>query len=128
MPNIRQRVTLPAKPHDVFEAFMDSKKHSKFTGGPAKISRAVGGKFSVFGGYATGETRELVKDKKIVQTWRAEDFPAKHVSKITLTLKRVPGGTLVSFFHSNVPAKTVKGITQGWKTYYWEPMKKMFGA
>jgi len=29
---------------------MDSKKHSKFTGSKAKISREIGGKYSIFEG------------------------------------------------------------------------------
>jgi len=32
-------------------------------------------------------------------------------------LKRVPTGTQINFYHSNVPAKAVKSITDGWKTF-----------
>ena len=70
---IRQTVAFKATPHEVFEALMDSKKHSEFTGGKAKISRNVSGKFTAYDGYAEGTNLELVKDKKIVQTWRASD-------------------------------------------------------
>lgn len=70
---ISQSVTLKASPHDVYEALMDSKKHAKFTGGKASISREVGGKFSAFNGYAEGINLQLVPDKKIVQSWRASD-------------------------------------------------------
>ena len=45
--SIRQTVTFKASPHAIYEALMDSKKHSEFTGGEAKISRKIGGKFSI---------------------------------------------------------------------------------
>src|SRR6266498_3601 len=48
---IRQSVTFNVVPHEVFEALMDSKKHAKFTGAPAKISRKIGGKFMAHGDY-----------------------------------------------------------------------------
>src|SRR3970282_1199478 len=44
------------------------------TGDTARINRRVGGTFSVFGGYATGKTLRLEKDKVIVQAWRSTDF------------------------------------------------------
>ena len=67
---LRQTVTFRASPHAVFEALMDAKKHAAFTGGAARISRKVGGAFSVFDNYATGKNVELVKDKRIVQEGR----------------------------------------------------------
>ena len=40
---IRQSVTFKATPHAVYEALMDSRKHARFTGDAASISRKVGG-------------------------------------------------------------------------------------
>ncbi len=51
---IRQRVTFKASAHDVFDALMDSEKHSRFTASQAEISREVGGKIMAFDGYITG--------------------------------------------------------------------------
>jgi uncharacterized protein YndB with AHSA1/START domain len=65
---IRQIITLDASPHDVYEMLMDEKKHARFTGGVAQISRDVGGGFVTNSGYSTGTTKELVQDTKIVQT------------------------------------------------------------
>src|SRR5579872_656152 len=93
---IRQSVTFDAKPHDVFEALMDSKKHAKFTGSPAKISRKVGGKFTAYGDYMEGENLEIVPDKKIVQSWRSNDLPKNVVTKTTYTFKQEKGKTKLS--------------------------------
>ncbi len=64
MKTIQQAVILKVSPHEVYEALMDSRKHSKFTGEEASISREVGGKFSAYGDYITGVNLELVPDKK----------------------------------------------------------------
>jgi uncharacterized protein YndB with AHSA1/START domain len=123
---IRQSVILKASPHDVYDALMDSKKHARFTGGKATISREVGGKFSAFDGYAEGINLELVPDKKIVQTWRAEDWAEGQESKVTFALAKVQGGTRLTFTQSGVPEEQFDDVSQGWKDYYWEPMKEMF--
>ena len=73
---VKQTVTFKAQRHEVYEALMDSKKHAKFTGDKATISRKVGGKFSVFDGYGEGTNIELIPDSKIVQNWRAGDCRA----------------------------------------------------
>ena len=122
---IRQTVTIKASPHDVYEALMDSKKHAEFTGGAAKISRKVGGKFSAYDGYAEGENLELVPDEKIVQTWRANDWPEGQFSKVTFALVKAAGGTRLTFTQTGVPEDQYEDVSGGWRDYYWAPMKEM---
>ena len=123
--SIRQTATFKASPHEVFEALMDSRKHSKFTGGEAKISRKVGGKFTVWGGEVSGTNLELAPDKKIVQSWRLSDWPEEHHSKATFSLREVDGGTRLTFTQTGVPAESYEDVSQGWRDYYWKPMKKL---
>jgi uncharacterized protein YndB with AHSA1/START domain len=120
---IRQTVTLPATPSAVYTALMDPKQHAAFTGDKAVISAKVGAAFSVFGGYASGKNLELVPGKRIVQTWRADDWPTGKESKVTFGLAPVKGGTKLTFVQTGVPAQFVADIKQGWIDYYWEPMK-----
>ncbi len=122
--NISQTVTFNAKPHDVFEILMDSKKHSELAGDTAKISRKVNGKFTV-GDYIEGTNLEIIPDEKIVQTWRYNDWPEDHYSKATFSFRRVDGKTKMTFTQTGVPAKFYEDIKQGWIDYYWEPMKEM---
>jgi activator of HSP90 ATPase len=122
---IRQSVTIKASPHDVYEALMDSKKHAKFTGGKASISREVGGKFTAYDDYAEGVNLELAPDKKIVQSWRASDWPEGHYSKVTFSLAKTEGGTRLSFTQTDVPEELYDDVAQGWRDYYWAPMKEM---
>jgi activator of HSP90 ATPase len=122
---IRQSVTFKVSPHQVYEALMDSKVHSKFTGGKATISRKVGGKFTAYDGYAEGVNLELVPDKKIVQTWRASDWPTDHYSKVTFDIKEVNDGSRLTFTQTGVPEEQYEDVSQGWRDYYWAPMKQL---
>lgn len=122
---LKQKVIFDCAPQEFYDAFMDPKKHAEFTGGKATISQKVGGKFSVWDGYASGENLELVPGKKIVQTWRASDWPEGLYSKITLELENQKDKTLLKFTHEGIPAENFEEIKQGWIDYYWTPMKKM---
>lgn len=122
---IRQSVTIKTSPRQVYAALMDSKKHGKFTGGKAVISRKVGGKFSVFDGYAEGVNLHLAPDRKIVQTWRASDWPKGHYSRATFALKKAASGTRLTFTQSGVPDRHYAAIKQGWIDFYWTPLKAM---
>lgn len=123
---IRQTVTLKTTPHAVYEALMDSRRHAKFSGAGARISRKVGGKFSVFDGYATGVNLALERDRKIVQTWRAEDWPAGLYSTVTFALARAGGGTRLIFTQAGVPDEQVTAVRQGWIDFYWTPLRGLF--
>ena len=122
---IRQSATFKASPHDVYEALMDPVKHAGFTGSAVNMSRRVGYKFSVYGGEIEGVNLDLVPDQKIVQSWRYGNWPAGHYSRVTFLLKEVPGGTRLIFTQSGVPEQFYDDICQGWRDYYWGPMKEM---
>ena len=125
---VRQSVTFSASPHEVYEVLMDSKKHSQLTGSEVGIERKIGSKFSVYDGDIQGVNLELVPDQKIVQSWRYSDWPKGHYSKATFSLKQVPGGTRLTFTQTGVPEKFFDDIKQGWKDYYWRPMKEMLNT
>jgi activator of HSP90 ATPase len=122
---IKQTVTFKASPHEVYEALMDSKKHTAFSGDVAKLSRVVGGDISAYGGYITGKNLELVPDQKIVQSWRAMDWADGYFSTVTFELKPIPEGTRLDFTHADLPEGTEDEFTQGWIENYWGPMKAM---
>ncbi len=104
---------------------MDSRKHAKFTGEKASISRKIGGKFTAYAEYINGINLNLVQDKTIVQSWRGNDWPEGHYSKVTFSLEKVKRGTRLIFKQSGVPEEHYKDIKQGWRDYYWKPMREM---
>jgi len=121
--NLRHRVHVQAKPSAVYDALMDSRKHSAFTGAPAQISRSVGGRFSAHGRHLEGVNVDLTKNKRIVQAWRAANWPKGHYSIVTFALTPSRGGTVVDFTHVGIPAQRLRSIDWGWKNYYWKPLK-----
>ncbi len=120
---IHQTIIFKVSPHEVYEALMDSKKHAAFSGGKARISRKVGGAIMAYDDYITGKNVELIPDLKIVQTWRAVDWPEGYYSRVVFLFTAVPEGTRLDFTHTDVPEGTEEEFTQGWIDNYWEPMK-----
>lgn len=120
---IRQSVTIQAKPQQVYEALLDSRKHAAFTGSPARVVRKEGGRFTAYGTSLSGFNLQLTKDQEIVQAWRADDWPAGHYSVATFRLTPVRGATRLDFLQIGVPDRHFKGIRQGWIDYYWKPLK-----
>ena len=110
---------------DLYDLYMNSKKHALATGAPAKLSSKVGGKYSVHSGYIHGQNLQLVKNKLIVQSWRAEGWNKADVdSTFILNFEIKEGDVLLHMVHANIPDKEVMGITKGWHDHYWEPWKK----
>lgn len=120
---IEQTVFFDASPHALYEAMMDSAQHAAFTNSPAHISREVGGAFMAYAGYITGTNEELLPDQKIVQRWRAMDWPEDDFSLVTFLFTAQEGGTRLDFKHSDVPEGTEEEYGQGWIDNYWEPLK-----
>jgi uncharacterized protein YndB with AHSA1/START domain len=121
---IRQTVIIGAVPKKVYEALIDGKRHAKFTGAKAAISRKAGGAFTCYGGYLSGFTLDLVPGKRIVQAWRVKGWPKGTFSIATFALARSRGGkTRVSFTQEAVPTSSVAHLTPGWHTHYWKPLR-----
>ena len=126
MKTIRQTVHISAKPQEVYEAFVDAKKHGEFTGAKVKFDAKVGGKFDIWGGELTGENVEFVKGKKIVQKWRASDWPEGHFSDLTINLESENDETRLVLVQEYVPDDKADEIDDGWHEYYWKPMNEYF--
>jgi activator of HSP90 ATPase len=123
---IHLSIIIKATPHEIYEALMDSEKHSAFTRSKAIISREVGGTNTAYDNYIAGRNVALTIDRKIVQDWRAVDWPEGHFSLVTFELSPIPEGTRIDFIQSNLPEGTEDEFTQGWTENYWEPMKAYF--
>jgi uncharacterized protein YndB with AHSA1/START domain len=120
---IEQRVFFEATPAEVYDALLDAKKHSEFTGSPATTNDEVGAEFEAWDGYISGKNLELVKDKRIVQEWETTAWPKGYPrSRLEFTLTPKKGGTELKMVHSKVPAEQVEEYTGGWYSAYWEPL------
>ena len=128
--SIRQTVTFAAEPKAVYDALMSSKEHAAFTHSNTKISPKVGGAFTTGDGYISGKNLELVPGKRIVQQWRGDEegWPEDHFSIATFSFKAVGKKTRLTFAQSGIPAEFADAIAQGWKDFYWEPLRAYLEA
>ena len=123
--SIEQKVAFCEEPDEVYELLMNSKKHSAFTGALAKLSSKPNGKFVTYDGYCHGYNIELERGKKIVQAWHFDEdgWDQEHFSICTFSFYKVATGTKLVFTQTGIPAHKAKALSEGWKAYYWEPMK-----
>jgi len=124
---VHQVVEFNAKPKDVYDAYLDSRRHARMTGAPAQMSKKEGGWFTA-GDYIVGYNLELVPGKRIVQAWRGKDWPEGAYSVLRLDLKAKGKGSRVTVEHVGIPDKFREGVDQGWVDFYWTPMKAYFDA
>jgi activator of HSP90 ATPase len=122
--NLSQRVTFKAPPKTVYEALVDPKIHATFTGETARMDPKVGGRFEHYGGSLSGVVLVLEPGRRIVLAWRSSGWPAGHYSIAQFELLRVAGGTRLKFDQYGIPAGDYQDIADGWKTYYWAPLKE----
>jgi hypothetical protein len=89
----------------------------------------VGGAFTAWDGYIDGVHVALDPGRRIVQTWRSDDFPADAAeSYLELLLEPAPGGSQVTLRHRELPAGQGPGVLAGWDEFYFTPMERYFAA
>ena len=110
---------------ELYELYMNAKKHSAATGTGTKISEKEGAKYSAGDDYITGKNLVLMKNKMIVQTWKAADWDKDEQDSIfILTFEQQGKNAVLNMVHANIPDKHADSIKKGWTTYYWNPWKE----
>ena len=113
----------------LYNTYINAKEHTKAIGIPVSIQAKEGAKFRTHDGYITGKNFQLVKDKLIVQSWRASEWSKSDPdSTFILSFEQKGKDGVVNMVHANVPDKHYAGIKDGWNTYYWKPWKKYFAS
>jgi activator of HSP90 ATPase len=116
---------LEANPEEVYDIFLDSKKHAEFTESDAEIDPSIGGKFTIMEGYITGKNLKLERGKKIVQEWKTSEWPKGYPpSTIDFSFIKKGVGTEVRFIQTAVPSSQADEYEKGWEQYYWTPLMK----
>src|SRR2546429_2864177 len=90
---IHQEIDFAARPQQLYEALLDSKQFTQFSGRAAEINREVGGAFSLFKGHIIGRNLELIPNQRIVQAWRVVTWPEGAYSIARFELKPQESGT-----------------------------------
>jgi uncharacterized protein YndB with AHSA1/START domain len=118
---------IPATPDEIYDAWIDSEKHSAMTESTATIDGTVGGSYTAGDDYIHATFTELEPGARIVQTWRSTDFPEDAGDSIVeVILTPVTNGTKVTINHSEIPEGQGKEYKKGWKEFYLDTMKAYF--
>ncbi|PIM97799.1 hypothetical protein CDL12_29728 [Handroanthus impetiginosus] len=120
---------------DLYEILMDENRWKGFSQSNARISKEVGGEFSIFDGSVTGKNLELQEGKLIVQQWRFGSWPDGIVSTVRLTFDEPESGvTVVKLTHVDVPeedrygnATVVENTERGWRDLIFHKIRAVFG-
>ncbi len=122
---ITQTALFQAQPLEVFNLLATSKGHKAFTGYPARITPKKGSNFSVYDYSLNGIVVKVVKNKQLTLSWQCEmkGWPKTHYSQVDFTLIKTKTGTKLSFKQTGVPSSCYADIRDGWKEYYWTPIK-----
>lgn len=111
-----------------FKAIIDEAEMAGYTGADTTISREVGGEISCWDGYISAMNLEIVKNKRIRQSWRASEWAEGHMSEVIFEFTEKDGGTELSFTHLNVPDEFGDAIDKGWYDNYWNLMIKYYSS
>jgi activator of HSP90 ATPase len=122
--SIHQEIDLKGTPQRVYEALLDSKQFTAFSGAPAEIHAEAGGTFSCFGGVIVGRNVELVPGRRIVQAWRSNGWSEGSYSIVKFELNQQGAGTRLVMDHRGFPDGLREHLEAGWKEHYWEPLSK----
>jgi activator of HSP90 ATPase len=122
---VSAKFPVPAK--IIYNAWLNSKQHTDMTGFESFVSSKVGGKFKAGDGYITGRNLDLVKDNRIIQTWRSSEFADSDLdSLLVVNLEDIRGGCKATIEHTQIPKGQGNAYKQGWIDYYLLPMKAYF--
>ncbi|KHN45421.1 Activator of 90 kDa heat shock protein ATPase like 1 [Glycine soja] len=120
---------------DLYEILMDENRWKGFTQSNARISKEVGGEFSIFDGSVTGTNLELQEAKLIVQRWRFGSWNDGVQSTVRLVFEEPEAGvTVVKLTHTDVPeedrygnATVVENTERGWRDLIFQRIRAVFG-
>jgi activator of HSP90 ATPase len=121
---LHQEVDFKAAPRRIYEALLDAKQFSAFSGAAAEIHREAGGAFSVFDGHIIGRNIELTANERIIQAWRVVTWDEGIYSIARFELKARGSGTHLIFDHTGFPEGKKEHLEAGWKMNYWEKLQK----
>jgi len=116
---------------ELYQTFTDPQRIAAFTRAAPKLFEGAkkGGKFEFFGGNVSGEYLELVEPTKIVQSWRLDQWPKGHFSRLEINFDQndVDNVTVMRVSWSGVPVGQEEVTKRNWGEYYVRSIKQTFG-
>jgi uncharacterized protein YndB with AHSA1/START domain len=124
MKQIEETYIIKASVGKVWQALTDAAVAERWGAGPAKFDLREGGKFSYWDGDIHGVNTKIVPNELLEQDWFGEDRPELSY-KVTFRLSSDGELTKVQLVHADVPDEEAKDFEDGWRDYYFDPIKKL---
>jgi len=122
---VEQTYRIQAPLAKVWQALTDAVVAEQWGAGPAKMNATEGGEFSYWDGDIHGVFTKLVPVKLVEQDWYGHDKPTK---KFVVTFTFKPDGDKATKIHltqTNVSDDELTDMAEGWRDYYFDPIKKL---
>lgn len=125
--NISLSFTFQASAQDLWDLFTHPRKVEQYTQSRTAIDAKEGGFFSFYDGAISGCYLELKPYTEMRFAWRLKDWKEGVNSQVTIKFVKAKEGTKMELFQTNVPSGDVDRTQEGWKRYYFERWKGIFG-
>lgn len=123
MIKIDQTYKIKAPIDAVWQALTDAAIIEKWGAAPAKMDPKAGGSFSLWGGDIHGTNTQVVPGKLLRQSWYGHDHPEREYD-VTFMFDGDDSQTTVRITHMAWDDDT-HSMGDGWRDYYFEPIKKL---
>jgi len=124
---IEMSVSFSARCSDIYDTLLDAQRVQAFTQSASNVTKELNRQYTLFGGSITVCNIELIPNEKIVQKWRAADWPTDHFSTVTITLRSEDSGTKLDLKQVDVPLNDSQRTETNWHNFYWQRIKMVFG-
>ncbi|KAG0492368.1 hypothetical protein HPP92_005766 [Vanilla planifolia] len=132
---IRMTERFSCRARDIYDILMDENRWKGFTQSNARISKSVGGQFSLFDGSISGINEELQEGKLIVQKWRFNSWADGIHSLVRLDFDEPePGVAVVKLTQTGVPEEdrygnstVIENTERGWRELIFYKIRALFG-
>lgn len=116
-------VAYRASAERLYEALLDERRFTAWSGAEARIERSEGGAFRLVGGRVSGRNIELVANRRIVQAWHVATWAEGAYSIVRFELHPTAEGTRVVLDHSGFAPEDLAARRAGWFRVYLDPLR-----
>jgi uncharacterized protein YndB with AHSA1/START domain len=124
MKQIDQTYEIKAPLEKVWQALTDAAVMEQWGAGPAKMDATEGGEFSLWAGDIHGTNTKVISGELLEQDWYGHDDPER-CYKVSFALSFTRDTTTVRLKHADVPDEEAQHMEDGWKDYYFDPIKEL---
>ncbi|MDB5178477.1 MAG: Activator of Hsp90 ATPase 1 family protein [Patescibacteria group bacterium] len=125
MHTIHQDYLIKCPRSAVWKALTSAGAAEQWGAGSAKVDATIGGEFSYWGGDIHGTITKIEAEERLEQNWYEHDYP-RRLHNVTFSLQADGDNkTIVHLTQTNVGDDELVSMTDGWRDYYFDPIKQL---